>query len=193
MRKQLLILPTMLAALLSIGAAIYKWVDDKGVTHYSETPPLSQESQRLETPVTPRPAEAGKAAPPARSPQQLDEEFRQRHAARQKQLEEEARQRQQAAELAEIERGRRTPVPGATGAARALQRDVLRLLVLIDTAADPACARHRVTNTEWLETNRDTRTAVERWTLDRCGKSVGYRVTFTSAPQGGTNFSIRAE
>jgi hypothetical protein len=187
-RRSILLLAGPIAAAV-IGAGIYKWVDEKGVTHYSDAPPAEKALRREILPGAPE----GATELPARGWQRRDEEFRQRHQARQKELDEEFVERQRAAEIAEIERGGRTPVPGGTGAPPALQRDVLRLLVVIDGSADRSCTSHRVITTEWLEADRETRTAVERWTLDRCGKTVRYRVVFTAAPQGGTTFSIRAE
>jgi hypothetical protein len=35
--------------------------------------------------------------------------------------------------------------------------------------------------------------AVERWTIDRCGKFIGYLVTFKPAANGGVDFSVRPE
>ena len=34
---------------------------------------------------------------------------------------------------------------------------------------------------------------VERWTVDRCGKLVKYRVRFTSNSKGGTDFDVQLE
>lgn len=41
MRQYLLILLTPLLAVVSMGASIYKWVDEKGIPHYSDIPPRS--------------------------------------------------------------------------------------------------------------------------------------------------------
>ncbi|HXZ47434.1 MAG TPA: DUF4124 domain-containing protein [Usitatibacter sp.] len=38
------------------AAPLYKWVDEKGVTHYSETPPPDGKATRLELPSSPSPA-----------------------------------------------------------------------------------------------------------------------------------------
>jgi len=193
MRKRSLLFLAALITAAAVAATMYKWVDEKGVTHYSDAPPPNQKSQRLDTQAAPPPTSTEGATPPGESWQKKEEEFKQRHKARQQQLDEDIKKRQREWEWGEIQRGARTPVPGETGAAPALQRDVLQLMVTMDSGADPACTDHKVINTEWLETNRETRTAVERWTLDRCGKKVGYRVTFMPAPQGGTNFSVKAE
>jgi hypothetical protein len=67
------------------------------------------------------------------------------------------------------------------------------MLVTVHGLAPPPCTEHRVLNTELLELNRETRAVVERWTVDRCGRTVRYRVTFTPAPQGGANVGIAPE
>jgi hypothetical protein len=194
MRLRSLLFLAAIVAVGAIGGTLYKWVDERGVTHYSDTPPPGQHSRRTETPAAKPPATGDAVAPSATdASKQADEAFRKRHAARQQQLEKDLRQGQRDAEREEIRSGARTPVPGATGAAPLLQRDVLLLLTTIDTGTDPACTRHTVTDTEWLESSRETWTAVERWTLDRCGKPVRYRITVTAAALLGTNFNIAAE
>jgi hypothetical protein len=64
--RRTIALPLLLAVLSTpCQAAIYKWVDEKGVTHYTEQPPASGKGQeiqpRVTTPATP-------AAPPAGQP-----------------------------------------------------------------------------------------------------------------------------
>lgn len=61
----------MLVVLLPIAAAalgttLYKWVDDKGVTHYSETPPAKQKAQEIR--IQPPPSGAGDSRPPQAPP-----------------------------------------------------------------------------------------------------------------------------
>jgi hypothetical protein len=34
---------------------------------------------------------------------------------------------------------------------------------------------------------------VERWTLDRCGKLVNYRVRYSTNSKGGTDFDVQLE
>lgn len=55
--------PALLLCLLALPchAAIYKWVDEKGVTHYSEQPPASGKGQEIQPRVTP-------ASPPSPTP-----------------------------------------------------------------------------------------------------------------------------
>lgn len=67
---------TLWALLVPAMAQVYKWVDEKGVTHYGERPPLGKKAeevgQRLANPGPP----PGKAAQPSWKDQDL--EFRRR-------------------------------------------------------------------------------------------------------------------
>lgn len=73
MRHALVLSALLLAAAPILGqAAIYKWVDAHGVTHFTEQPPPSGKGEevqpRVTRPATPppaAPASAGDAAPPA--------------------------------------------------------------------------------------------------------------------------------
>lgn len=84
MKKTLLLLVVAMLAMVTIGATIYKWVDEQGVTHYSETPPPSRKAKEL--PVQPAPPDAGMegSKPEAKSWQQQEKEFKQRQEAREK-------------------------------------------------------------------------------------------------------------
>ena len=50
------------------GAALYKWVDEKGVTHYTEEPPPDRKSTRIEI------RSDGPAAPPEKAESWKDKE-----------------------------------------------------------------------------------------------------------------------
>lgn len=64
------------AVLVPSPAQVYKWVDEKGVTHYGEHAPQGRKAEALERrPASPGPA-PGKAAQPAWKEQDL--EFRKR-------------------------------------------------------------------------------------------------------------------
>lgn len=52
-----------LAAAVTASGGVYKWVDDKGVTHYSDAPPAAQRAREL--PEVPAPAAAPPASPAA--------------------------------------------------------------------------------------------------------------------------------
>ncbi len=50
------------SAIPASADAVYKWVDDKGVTHFSQTPPDARDAQRLDVRTAPAsPAETPKA------------------------------------------------------------------------------------------------------------------------------------
>jgi len=68
------------AAALPLHAAMYKWVDEKGVTHYSETPPPDGKAQKIEV----------KPAQPVEAPRAKQEDWQQReYQFRQRRLEKE--------------------------------------------------------------------------------------------------------
>ena len=56
MMKKLLLLLLFLSVAVVSFAAIYKWVDDEGVIHYSETPPSVGKTQEME--LEPAPSES---------------------------------------------------------------------------------------------------------------------------------------
>lgn len=80
-------------------------------------------------------------------------------------------------------------VPGKTGASPVLKADTVRALLMMDITYDRDCKERKVIDTEVVEIHADGR-AVERWTLDRCGKGVPYRVTYTPSPGGGTFYKV---
>jgi hypothetical protein len=71
----LLLLPLAFAAM---PQAMYKWVDDKGVTHYSETPPPDGKAQKVEV----KPASPAGSAVPAENWKQRELEARQKRLER---------------------------------------------------------------------------------------------------------------
>jgi hypothetical protein len=89
--------PGILVAVALLGAApgaqaqqIYKWVDDKGVTQYTTTPPPSGKARAMKTaPVSPAPA--------AKTWQEQELEFRARQVERAEAQHKEERARQDAA------------------------------------------------------------------------------------------------
>ncbi len=75
------------------AAQIYKWVDEKGVTHYTAEPPPEKKAQKMQAP----PPGAGTGAPAsssAPSAKSQDLEFRQRQIAREQKEREEAKARE---------------------------------------------------------------------------------------------------
>ena len=53
MRKYLLLFVMLVLAVATIGATIYKWVDEKGVTQYSEIPPSGKKAEKVDMPPPP--------------------------------------------------------------------------------------------------------------------------------------------
>jgi hypothetical protein len=51
-----------LAAVIADAAALYKWVDEKGVTHYTEEPPPDRKATKVE--IKPSPSTSSGAASP---------------------------------------------------------------------------------------------------------------------------------
>jgi hypothetical protein len=83
----------------------------------------------------------------------------------------------------------------ASGAAESpqLREEVRQMLMMMDGLRDRTCAERKVANTEVLEARPDGAPSVERWTLDRCGELIPYRVRFFSNSKGGTDFDAQLE
>lgn len=194
MTRWSLLLALLLIAAAAIASGIYKWIDDQGITHYSDAPPKAQKATQLDHPAEPPPAAPDNAArQPAEDWAQKEQEFRKRQKVRQEQLDEDIKKSQRAAEIAEIQQGARTPVPGGTAAGLDMQRVVQEWIVRMDSQRDSTCNNHRIIHTEVAERYRHARTAVEYWTLDRCGKPVRYRVTITWDAKGHANALVERD
>jgi hypothetical protein len=81
-----------------IGAAtaqVFKWVDEKGVTHYGERPPQGQKAQPVETKPSTPPAPGSTSSPEKAQGSEYwqgkDLEFQQRRIQRERQAEREQR------------------------------------------------------------------------------------------------------
>lgn len=165
----------LLAAGTAAGDTIYKWVDEKGVVQYSETPPSRA---------------AGKDVRVQRifpTDQELAREKLDRDRALR---EDEVRKAQRESQQATLRDGTLAPVPGESDASLDEQRDVLRAMIPLDALVDADCSRHKVLDTKKLEARAAAKVTVERWTLDRCGKRVAYRVTFTAVTDERTRWTI---
>lgn len=88
------------------SATIYKWVDEKGVTHYSESPPPKTKSKPIEVQTAPSPPaeQAGTAA--VKSLQEQELEFQERRKEREAAMLQEERKRQ-AVKTAESDKKRK--------------------------------------------------------------------------------------
>ena len=74
-------LPHFIAMMLVAAAAhgqIYRWVDEKGVTHYGEKPPQGAKAREVEDTLANPP---GATPPPAEDWQEKERQFRQRQIA----------------------------------------------------------------------------------------------------------------
>ena len=69
-----------LAVPAALGAGIYKWVDEAGVTHYSESPPEGRASTTLKPPPPPSGGIVGDPTP--KSWQEKEQAFQRRRAER---------------------------------------------------------------------------------------------------------------
>jgi hypothetical protein len=74
-----------------------------------------------------------------------------------------------------------------------LRDDVTQMVMIMDGPRDPRCTERKIVKTEIVEARPDKTPAVERWTLDRCGKAVRYRVRYTPNPKGGDDFDVQLE
>lgn len=83
-------------------------------------------------------------------------------------------------------------LPGQSGANYILQRDASQFVMLLESAADNTCKHSKIVNTEIIDypKNPGKDPWTERWTVDRCGNLVYYKVVFTPSPEGGTKFSV---
>jgi uncharacterized protein DUF4124 len=163
-----------LSSTFALAATVYRWVDEKGVTQYSDSPPQGVSAEAVE--ISPG---AG-PPPPGTDWRKLDEEFMERHRAREKDRDDSIQMHRRQAELEAIQRGAGTPVSGETFAVPDLQRKVLARIVEADHSVAPACTDHSVAGTEALGRDMDQQAVNERWILDRCGEQVRYLVDFGS-------------
>jgi hypothetical protein len=84
--------------------------------------------------------------------------------------------------------------PEKTKASARIQSDVMDVIRVLETASSQNCDERRLARTEVVKrATADDYSAVERWTIDRCGKLVSYLVTFKPGANGGVDFSVRPE
>ena len=83
-------------------------------------------------------------------------------------------------------------LPGQSLASIQLQMDTHNLIRLREVISDNTCNQRKVINTEVVESPRSVGVDpwTERWTVDRCGKLIYYRIGFTPNPKGGTDFNV---
>lgn len=79
------------------------------------------------------------------------------------------------------------PAPGATRADETLQRDIRRIINILEMTSEPRCDAFTIADTERAGLGR------ERWIVERCGERVAYLVTFIVGRPGATDLSVRRE
>ena len=80
--ESLIALVMAVLGLMAAAATIYKWVDERGVTHYSTTPPAGGRSVEINAADPPAAPAAGSSAPTRKSTQEILEEYRRDRAER---------------------------------------------------------------------------------------------------------------
>jgi hypothetical protein len=100
MPKKLLAPLLLFLAMATVGATIYKWVDEKGVTHYSATPPPNQKAREIQTQPSPPAAGTEGSQPTPKTWQEKEQGFQKRRAEREeaqkREEEEEAKAKREA-------------------------------------------------------------------------------------------------
>lgn len=81
-----------------------------------------------------------------------------------------------------------SPLPGNTTASPQLEKDTLFMVMGMDRVEDGGCSQRKVINREIIEATPERGT--ENWVIDRCGKLVRYKITFTPSPRGGTDIGL---
>jgi hypothetical protein len=75
----------------------------------------------------------------------------------------------------------------------ALQGQVSKLIMTMDSAAASTCGDRKVVKTAAIDIRPDGHAGTERWTIDRCGTTVAYRVTYMPDGKGGNTFTVEPE
>jgi hypothetical protein len=84
--------------------------------------------------------------------------------------------------------------PQATRASPRTQEDVMAMIQVMEPSIDKSCGERELKKTEVVKrATAEDYTAVERWTIDRCGRPVSYLVTFKPGAAGGVDFSVKLE
>ena len=82
MKSRLALLSCLVLWAAPSSAQMYKWVDERGVTHYSEKPPPGRKSQQIQsapaTPAAPAEPAAPQSANPAPTWSEQERDFRRR-------------------------------------------------------------------------------------------------------------------
>jgi hypothetical protein len=84
--------------------------------------------------------------------------------------------------------------PETTRASKKIQADVMEIIRVLETTSAQGCDERKLVSTEVVKkATAEDYSAVERWTIDRCGNMILYRVTFKPGPSDGVDFTVRPE
>jgi hypothetical protein len=84
--------------------------------------------------------------------------------------------------------------PERTKASPRIQSDVMDVIQVLEAGSGQSCGERKLVETEVVKkATAEDYSAVERWTIARCGKLVRYLVTFMPGSGGGVDFSVRPE
>ena len=76
-----------------------------------------------------------------------------------------------------------------------LNRDVLNIVSLSESAWGQGCSSPRVTGVTLVsppkQDNKSITKATETWAIDRCGTTVRYRIDYAETPGMGTDISVK--
>ena len=68
--------------------------------------------------------------------------------------------------------------------------DVAQTILIMDGPRGKECTERKIVKTEVIQAAQDKTPVAERWTLDRCGRSVNYIVKYS---KGGRTFDVQPE
>lgn len=68
--------------------------------------------------------------------------------------------------------------------------DVAQMIMIMDGPRGKECTERKIVKTEVIEAAQDKTPVVERWMLNRCGRSVNYLVKYS---KGGRTFDVQLE
>jgi len=83
-------------------------------------------------------------------------------------------------------------VPGETLASHGERRDASARVLALAAQGHPKCKKTRIVDTQVEDVYSDGRVSEERWTVDRCGDRLDFRVGFPPKGHPG-NVEVRAE
>ena len=84
-------------------------------------------------------------------------------------------------------------LPPTAAKTPAVKHKVTKMIMALETAEDSHCQQRNVVKTEILRFYVMPGISAERWTVDRCGTLINYRVTLIPHPYGDTDVQVQRE